>query len=460
MRGIPYLIFAVVFLIGYLVREFGVPSVLTWLPEGISAILLVFLLLRFAATKTLNLSIKYIVSFSVFLAIIIVGILLNDVTEGPIIAGLRYYLKFFPFFLLPAIFEFSNKQIQSQIAFLIFLGLLQLPLTFYQRFIQYYGHTTGDYISGTVGVTSTLSIVLISYILIILAFYIRKRITAPIALILTILLFIPCTLNETKGTVIFLIVGIIPIVVFGMGKRFEFKKVVVLFSAISLLLISFSAAYTTLYSQVDSAGGFFSFFSEGGAESYLYQDVEFDPEILDRHRENKTIAASNAEAWERMPRMDRLIAPFAILNTRPLNLAFGLGIGNVSDFKFKDYRGEYAYLNNLYNVESLTLSQTLWELGVLGAFAFFVFIYLIFEDARALSKEDGLIGSFAAGWLGVLAVFSVSLIYLNALQFSVIGFLFFYFSGYIAAENFKAKNLSRQNHNTAWKIANQKVLAN
>ena len=56
---------------------------------------------------------KYVVLFLCLLAVILIGIASNATTAGSLIIGIRNYLKFLPFFFLPAVFAFSEKQLGS-----------------------------------------------------------------------------------------------------------------------------------------------------------------------------------------------------------------------------------------------------------------------------------------------------------------------------------------------------------
>jgi len=438
MNKVPYLIFCLIFFVDYTIYKTPLPGVFGWTPELLSAVLIVVLLLRMASTKVFNLPVRYLVLFGLLILHMIVGIILNDVTEGPIIVGLRYYLKFFPFFLLPAVFSFSDIQMKTQLKVLLALALLQLPVTVYQRFIEFSNVASGDSISGTLRISSILSIFLICSIFVTLAYYLKKRISGKLAFLIAILLFIPCTLNETKGSIVLLPFGLLSMIIISFRSDLEVKKALGIFSVLGILFLGFAFAYNSLYQKIDSGGGLLSFFSGDAVESYLYQDVQFDPEILDRHGDNSALASKTIEEEVRMPRMDRLIAPFAIMYTKPLNLYFGLGIGNVTQPKFPEWAGEYTYISHLMAADRLMMSLMLWEIGIGGVIIYLIFFYMLFVDIYRLSNMNSFASTVATGWMGVLTLIVIALVYKNIAQFNVIGYLFFYFSGYIAAARFKS----------------------
>ncbi len=445
MNKVPYLVFLVVFFLNYVIAEFKLPGIIRWFPELVSIMLLVFLVVRAAGTKNLHIAPKYALLFGILLLHIFVGVIVNGVAEGPLIAGLRYYLKFSPLFLLPAVFNFTDTQIAGQLKFLLALGIIQLPIVLYQRFFEFARLYTGDVVSGTLGVSSILSMFLVCSIIVLLAFYLKKRISGRAAIALGFLLFIPTTLNETKGTIILLPVGLVAVILTAVRTKTERKMMLGAIAAFSVLGFIFVAIYDQMYDKVNSGEGLVSFFSGEGVEEYLYNGVEFDPQILDQNKGKKIITTNLAEDLPKQARLDRLFAPVAILQHQPAKLLFGLGIGNVSVFKFSDYQGQYAYIGQQFHIENIMLSQLVWELGIGGALIYFLFFYFVYSDARNVSKQDNISGWLATAWIGVIAIVIVAVPYKNIFGFNVIGYLFFYLSGIIAAAACRTSLVVRNN---------------
>ena len=357
-----------------------------------------FLVIQAASTKNLNISIKYPLLFGAFLFHILIGVVINDVDTGPIIAGIRYYFKYFPLFLLPAVFNFTDTQIKNQLVVLLALGLIQLPVVLYQRFFEYARIYTGDVISGTLGISSILSIFLVCSIIILMAFFIKKRISGRTAFILGFLLFIPSTLNETKGTMILLPIGLMAVVLTSVKTKMERQKMLGVAAAFGLFAAVFFIVYDQVYDKWGpDSGGLVAFFSSDRVESYLYRGVEFSPDILKQHEGTGTFLSDSTGTPIKLARIDRFIAPFSILGDQPTKLFFGLGIGNVSDFKYLDYQGQYASIGRFFEIENIMLSLLLWEVGVGGTLIYFLLFYLLFTDSRKLSQQNNIMGLDSGG---------------------------------------------------------------
>ena len=126
------------------------------------------------------------------------------------------------------------------------------------------------------------------------------------------------------------------------------------------------------------------------------------------------------------------LAAFEILSEQPTKLLLGLGIGNVSDsFLGKKYSGQYY--KEYGNKSGTAISRWQWELGLIGTIIMIALFFLVLRDAMFLAKGGGLIAGFATGWIGVLAVLAISLIYNQAVMSEEIGFPLWYLSGYIVA---------------------------
>jgi hypothetical protein len=60
---------------------------------------------------------------------------------------------------------------------------------------------------------------------------------------------------------------------------------------------------------------------------------------------------------------------------------------------------------------------------------------MIFQDAKRLSRGSGLANIIGAGWLGVMPIILVSLFYKDIIPVNALMYLFWYFSGYVAARS-------------------------
>ena len=210
MAIIVYIMLTSVFLTDHLFKQFGGAfRYISWLPELLSVIVLLFVIFRITTVKSLAIHNKYIFLIILFVFLACIGIALNSVQPGAIFAGLRGYCKYLPFFLLPAVYEFTETQIKGFLKFILFALVMQFPFVLYQRFLLDKGVDTGDHVVGTLNISSMLSIALISGIAMIFAFYLFRKINLKTMLGLGFLLFIPITLNETKGSLILLPIAIL-----------------------------------------------------------------------------------------------------------------------------------------------------------------------------------------------------------------------------------------------------------
>ena len=414
LSKLPYLLFPSIFFLDYLALDLGLISrKVTWLPELISGAALIMILLSAAANRSIALKPKFLTFFFVFGIHILVGIIVNMVSPGAIFAGLRTYLKYLPFFLLPAVYDYSDEEIKKQLKFLLFLAVLQFPVVLYQKFVQFSGRGTGDVITGTVGESGVLSIVLICTIAVLLSFYLRKQVTTKVFLVLLFLLFIPTTLNETKVTVVLLPIALIVPLLFLRKKEGRFKQVVQIIVISSLLFAIFIPVYDTLKGP-RAAYGIVEFFS---SEKYLMRYID--------------------AGGDKPARVDSLLMPFRVLSDDAIKFIMGLGIGNVSISSLKGFEGEYSYYYTAHGGGQTTVSYLMWELGIVGVLLSLLLFCLIFRDASYLRARGDIVGIIATGWIGVLAVLTITLFYKNIIVFSILSYLFWYLSGYLAAKRYR-----------------------
>ena len=148
--------FVSLFTMDYLANNLQViPQKMFLIPEAFSGIAMILVILLGISNKRFNMSMKYVIFLLWFLLAITAGLIINKVDPLVTVSGLRIYLKSLPFFLLPMVYDFSEKQIRWQLLFLAVLCLTQIPITIYQRFIQYAGVMTGDVVGGSLGVNTS-----------------------------------------------------------------------------------------------------------------------------------------------------------------------------------------------------------------------------------------------------------------------------------------------------------------
>jgi len=416
MKLIVYLLWISIFSVEFLFKELGVVNrYVALLPEFLSVLAMGMVVIRFLATRQLGVHPKYWFFFALFGLHLFLGIILNTVSTGVVFSGLRTYFRYLPFFLVPAVYEFSNDDLKMQLKLLLTLSLLQFPIVVYQRFFQFAGKNSGDDIAGTLITSSHLSIILISAMAITFAFYLKKRLSVKTLVVIMVLLFIPITLNETKGSLFLIPVAlIIPAVLIGDAHR-RFAAVVPVLLMGVLLLGAFVMLYNQSLGQTRDRS-INEFFSEGNVKEYLYKG-----------------ATGKRAGTEKIGRVDSMVLAFSTLSDDVSRLGFGLGIGNVSESFSKTFEGEYSKQYAHMLPKLTTVGFLLWEIGFIGVILVVAGCYLVFADARYLSKSDSTYGALALGWAAIVGVYVVSLGYKNLVLPSVIGYSFWYFSGCVAA---------------------------
>lgn len=419
MNKLLYLLFLSIFLLDYLSVQLGLLGrYFTWLPELLSMLTILIISARFVLVGGKNTPPKVGFFLFLFLLNIIISTIINHVSAGPLVAGLRTYLKFIPFFILPFVYHFSSQQINGQLRFLLFFFIIQAPIALYQRLVITGNALTGDYVKGTLSSSGLLTVILACAIAVLMTFYLAKKISLKFFISLFFLLFIPMTINETKSTLILLPLALLLPLYFS-STNIKIKQ----FIPIIALVIVAGIAFVFIYDYFMSPRwgyGIIDFLSmEGRTENYLYK------------------GATAQSARGNVGKMDSYVLAFQTLSENTLHLLFGLGIGNVSESFTPGLSGEYAERYSVFNPKMTALSLILWELGIFGVILYYVLFFIVFKDSRRLSIHDSLIGTFSNAWSVVAILLMISTLYANIFGADVIGYLFWYFSGYIISENFR-----------------------
>lgn len=426
--------FIVIFFTGFVTQQLKIlPGILVWMPDLFAFGLAVFVIPRIIARRSFKVPLKYLLAFFAFMYVVISGIVINEISPETVIAGIRNYFKYTFIFLLPLAYDYSESDLVKQFKVLLLLGLIQVPMTFLQRFVLYPNLKTGDVISGTVLKTTSLTIIMIGLIIFLVALYLKKAINIKSLLVLAFLLFLPTALNETKSTVIIFPAGLIGLI-FIMYREISQKQLTIIVGSGFLLLGTYVAFYDSLYGKGDEGPGFVEMMTaeEGMLRSggYNYEGYQVDPnEVL--NIEDKIIGQYKhlPTEVEDMGRFDTMFIPFQVFmgeNKDVVRLFFGFGIGNVTSKLGKG--GTYAHVQRLRG-GGTTLSLLLWETGLLGVVSFIFFLILIAWDSAILAKNDsGFWGKFASGWFGITVIIIITLPYFNLYYYPEVAFLVMFYS--------------------------------
>jgi hypothetical protein len=412
------LIFIAVCSTSFLASIHVAPGPVKFVPEALSGIAAISVVLLGPRQQFRFVAPRYWIVFGGLALVVACGILINGVAPGPLLQGVRFYLRPIPMFFLPAVFAFSEQQIRNQLRLLGAIALLQLPISVYQRYIVLQsGRATGDPVFGTLMISSIMSVFLIACMCVAAALTLRGRMNKTTFFLLFVLFVIPTTINETKATVFLLPIGLLATFVLGSapGKRLRLGIAAV------LLLAVFGALFIPIYN-------FFA--SVNNPYPYTIQSFFGNERIVKGYVEADKDVGSTGDVG----RVDSVVVPLQLFADDPVHLMLGVGIGNTSGSSLgSSYDGEYAVLLGRYT-KCTSASAFLVEMGVIGFALVMLLYWMIFRDSMALAARDGtILGSLALGWVGVTAVVAIATFYKDIHAFESLSYLFWYFSGLIAA---------------------------
>jgi hypothetical protein len=367
----------------------------------------------------------YWVIFGLLAISLAAGCVSNKVEPGPLFSGLRAYLRAIPWFLLPAVFAFTEKNLRTQLKWLLAISLLQLPIAIEQRILtgnNYYGFVavTGDMTTGTFGYSGNLSIFLASAACVVAALTLKRLLPKWQGLLLALVLLVPTMINETKVTLI-----IVPLALFVtfqvLSKRGQrLKQLVMAVAALAVFLAAFVPIYNWLQEdRPKEAGGnetVGDFFFSDKAQSYVETDAEIGTTGY-------------------VGRVDSIRVAVQETLSDPIRTVFGLGIGNTMESALgPQFSGKYFERYSMFTKET-SFSTIFLELGFLGFSALMCVYWLIVRDALFVAGHSTpYMSALAAAWVAITAMMALMLFY-SAIHVSVaLSFLFWYFSGIVAAE--------------------------
>ena len=161
--------------------------------------------------------------------------------------------------------------------------------------------------------------------------------------------------------------------------------------------------------------------------------------------------------------MDSIEVPFRELAKDPVTLAFGYGLGNATDSALgAGFSGKYFKLYKPFLITGF--ARILLELGVVGLFLTLLVHWMIFRDCLVVARHGvGIKRPLAAGWAGITAIMAVTIPYIDNLVMTSLMFLFWFFSGMIAAERMRLATVAledRERHINRGKAFSRPALQN
>src|SRR5262245_14747707 len=130
MHALVTALLLAILIVEYLVEAHGlIHPYAILLPELLSGIAMMVVLVRFMNGTRVSFDWRYGLFLLVLLFTIAFGFAVQDVPTGAMLAGVRSYIKFLPFFLLPAVHRFTSRQLQMQLVLLLVLAVgIETPL--------------------------------------------------------------------------------------------------------------------------------------------------------------------------------------------------------------------------------------------------------------------------------------------------------------------------------------------
>lgn len=390
------------------------PGALALMPELISAVMVVLIFTYLAKGGRIVIKSKFIVLFALFYISVAIGVVVNDVHSGAVISGLRYYLRFLPFFIIPFIYRFSEKELGTQLKLLAALSAMQLPVSLYQRFILGGDSLTGDIVKGTFVTGGHEAIFLFGAVAFLIVFYLRKLIGVKLVGFLFLLFLLPNVLNETKSSVIFLLVVIVAPIFVTKVSQSTMKKYVPILILSGAFLAVFYVAYQALFLKESRR-------FDSTADAFAYERLE---DYLIRADDEK----------ERYGRFAKILITVQVISKDPITLFFGLGLGNTTDSAF-GIHFEGPLFETYELIKAATLSFVLFDVGLIGlTICIFLYVY-IWKETKKLSFGEDLYAAVAHAWLVVMVMLLFAVTYRSLVLSYILGFVVTYMSGLMVAES-------------------------
>lgn len=438
---LPAVTIIAIFLVNVVTEEYpALAARALYVPDLVLGGVALVVIPRLIATQgAFKIPLKYMIVFFSFCYVAVAAAILNDVSGATTFGGIRSYFKYVPLFLMPFAYDYSVRDLNKHFVFFLVLAFLQIPTSLRQRFIVHAAERSGDVVTGTTDSSGTLTFFLIAIITMLIALLLGKRISAARALCLSGLFFVPTIINETKVTPILLLVGISS-VVYSQRGQIKVSQLVPLVGAAVLMGAMFAGAYSALYAIGARSGGYSEVMTQEsvpilGVGGLTGTRVDLNAFKAKQRKDIVGLPPTLIEEGTWVGRFDSLGMPFqAWFPNDMVHLALGLGIGNITSTFGGE--SEYLFIKLLLGGAHTTLTQLIWECGIIGAALFVSFIVLVLRDALSVSSASRW-HDFAAGWAGVCVIFLVDCFYVSVFLVPTILAPFVFYSGLLVS---KARN--------------------
>lgn len=429
----PAGVFVFTFAVNFLMHEFPeLPDRFRYGPDALLAFVGAVVAARLIVTRRFtSIPIGYWVVSLGFTYVVICAAVVNDVSPEATFGGFRFFYKYVPLFLLPFAYNYTETDVKRLFMLVMGMTILQIPVALRQRFQEYaVDNLSGDVVTGSLSVSGSLSLLSVGTIAMVVAFYLSRRIGGRAAVVLCMLFLIPATLNETKVTPVALLVGAAA-VAFARRSRLGVRQLAAVVLGGCMLLGVFVTVYDQLYKAPGTSEGLVDFMTDRQQvlDGYTFRGVEAKSNAL--RTDHPELVARQTRLTEQQTwigRFDSVVAAGTVLShSGGIPMLVGLGIGNVSS-RFGE-GGSFVYLTEELNATQSTISQVMWETGLLGVAFLIALVLLVVRDSYQVSRTQGFWGAVGAGCFGVGLMAAATLVYLNFLFAQELTCLFAFFFG-------------------------------
>ena len=390
MKTLVVLLILSIFSADYLATNLEVVSrYATLIVELLSLIIALLLVWRAVTLRRWEQPRQYLWLLLAFVLSAMIALVAEAVDPGPVISGVRTYFRFLPVFFIAAVYRITEKEMKLFLGIFLFIAALQVPIAFFQRFVQFaHRMHTGDPVTGTAASSNSLTMMLCMAIAVVITLYVYEKLTLPVTMILFGYLAAPTAINETKATLVLLPIATIAPFVFASGIKNKWRKAAPVFGLCVVSVIAFVAIYDMLIASRWGGTTLSEFLARGDWEWYLYRGVGTD------------------RAPGLIGRLDSIILPIAILSENWMQLLFGLGIGNVSPAFLPGMEGDYHALYRDFGFGMTAAGDLLWETGLIGLGIYLFFFFFVWRDARRLARSSEPDSWIGAWWATSMIIFS------------------------------------------------------
>ena len=406
-----YLLFLGILFLNWLSEKwFLIPRQITWLPEVLSIIVFLYILLNAMKYKKIPFEAPYLLVY-LFAGLTLFGIIINNVNATVAIAGVRNHLKFLPFFLLPFYYDFSDDFMKKFIKFMLFFSFLQCPVAVLQRLL--FETRSGDPVGGTLGASTSgvLSLFCAFMIIFWTSYYFKYHLRPKNYLLGLIILFLPMAINETKISLFLIPIIFFSIILFIPEAKGKIRSLVAIFICTAMLSGIYGYVYNYYYASTP--------------------ERRIDTYITNPKKSLDYIYYDKYTGSGKLSRIPQIIFAYKNINNNPKNFLFGVGAGNASDSFFAAAVGEYFYSYKVLKIDRIFIGNMLWEYGILGTLLYFGICITFFFKCLSLKQFSGIPGVLSIGFLGLSLVLLISTIYLNTMRVNLYGYLYWFLAGYI-----------------------------